>query len=329
MYKVSNILLLLLVSYNLSSQINLVPNPSFEIDTSCGAAIITPAVPWDAPTNGTPDLYNTCSNSITPQAGVPTNNFGFQYAHTGNGYAGASFYNFGPTDFEYIQVELDSNLIANKTYCASFFVSLANPSSFALKNIGMYFSNSHTFQPILSNLSFIPQIIHTGFVTDTLNWVQVKGSFTAMGGERYIIIGNFDPPTAADTIRVGPLPYMRCPYYYIDDVNVHEYSPLIDSCCTCNVSHLGVGELEDEKRKFKLYPNPNNGNMILDYKIADGQAGIISIYDVTGKLLNSHTFNSSSTSLSIDASILNAGAYYYDVKVEDKRVKADKLIIVK
>ena len=327
MKAIKSFLVLLFIS-NVSVSQNLVPNPSFEIDTNCHNGYITTAVPWDAPTNGTPDLYNSCSNVVLFQAGVPTNNFGFQYAHTGNGYAGAGLFCF-LTYFEYLQVKLDTDLIANRTYCASFYVSLANSSSFALKNIGMYFSNSHTFQPILSNLNFIPQIIHSGFVTDTLNWVQIKGSYTAVGGERYIIIGNFDPSTAADTIRVGPQPYMRCPYYYIDDVDVHEYSPLIDSCCTCNVSHLGVGELEDEKRKFKLYPNPNNGNMILDYKIADGQAGIISIYDVTGKLLNSHTFNSSSTSLSIDASILNAGAYYYDVKVEDKRVKADKLIIVK
>lgn len=80
---------------------------------------------------------------------------------------------------------------------------------------------------------------------------------------------------------------------------------------------------------FNLYPNPNNGNMTLDYKLSENETGVISIYDVTGKLLKSNSFNSNNNSLSIDASRLDAGAYYYDVKVGDRRAKADKLIIVK
>ena len=57
--------------------------------------------------------------------------------------------------------------------------------------------------------------------------------------------------------------------------------------------------------------------------------GIISIYDVTGKLIKSSHFNSSNTSLSIDASTLDAGAYYYNVEVENRIEKTDKLIIIK
>ena len=67
---------------------NLVPNWSFEIIDTClfnvgnctngiGSNV---ASPWEGISV---DLYNTCS--INPNCDVPTNTYGYQYAHTGNG----------------------------------------------------------------------------------------------------------------------------------------------------------------------------------------------------------------------------------------------------
>ena len=307
-------LLLLLICNVSNAQINLVPNPGFEIDTSCGAGIITVAVPWDAPTNGTPDLYNSCSGG---QVGVPSNNFGFQYAHTGNGYAGGGFYNSGSVvtaDWEYMQVELDTDLVANKTYCASFYVSLANRSKFAIKNIGMYFSNSHTFQSTLANLNFIPQIIHTSFVTDTMNWVQVKGSFTAIGGERYIIIGNFDSPSSTDTISIKPNGSFA--YYYIDDVDVHLLNPAFEVCC-CDTASGGQGIAEYNKQQdyFNLYPNPANGKLNVEIKGYKGKASKVKIYNILGEMVKG-VLKMEDEKLTIDIDDLPNGLYFIEVKTE-------------
>ncbi|MEI6489132.1 MAG: T9SS type A sorting domain-containing protein [Bacteroidota bacterium] len=240
------------------AQTNLVPNPSFEIDTNCNWNSIVSAVPWNSPTNGTPDLYNVCGTSIN--GAVPTNLFGYQFAHTGNGYVGASFYGYVSSFYysEYLQIKLDTNLIANKRYCASFYLNLANSQKYAIKNIGMYFSNILISQPTTNaNLHFTPQIVDPNYETDTLNWVLFSGTFNAIGGERYLIIGNFKDSVHTDTLSVRPnLGDMT--YYYIDDLDVH-YCP----------SGEGVAEL-DNPYYITLYPNPNDGMFQIEsgkYKI--------------------------------------------------------------
>ncbi|HEX2617491.1 MAG TPA: hypothetical protein VHL57_08105, partial [Flavobacteriales bacterium] len=47
---------------------NMVPNPGFEVQDTCPAVSeIELAVPWERPTNGTPDLFNsTCATQNGP-----------------------------------------------------------------------------------------------------------------------------------------------------------------------------------------------------------------------------------------------------------------------
>ncbi|MEI6489131.1 MAG: T9SS type A sorting domain-containing protein [Bacteroidota bacterium] len=80
---------------------------------------------------------------------------------------------------------------------------------------------------------------------------------------------------------------------------------------------------------FNLYPNPNDGNMVLEYQIQTNDSGVLSIYDVSGRLVNQKTLNSANNKVNIDATSLNAGAYYYNILVNGNKVKADKLIILK
>jgi len=282
----------------LKAQTNLVPNCSFETITTCTLGNLYTEPPWNSPSNGSPDAYNSCS--ISSVFDIPTNNFGFQYAHSGNGYSGASFYGFsgGSYFIEYLQVELDTNLIANNIYCASFYISLANKSRYAIKNIGMYFSNSNVSQPIIRNLNFIPQIADTNHVTDTLNWVYFEGNFTAMGGERYLIIGNFNDSTHTDTMTVGHTGGDA--YYYIDDVDVH-YCP----------SGQGVEEVSDD-RGVKVWPNPCEGEL----RIRNYELGIkeVRMYDVLGNEILKQVQNDKSAT--IDVSGLAKGMYFVEVKTE-------------
>ena len=278
---------LFLFSYSNSQ--NLVPNPGFEIDTNCHSPLITCAFPWNSPTNGTPDLYNSCSNPFSlSQAGVPSNIFGFQNAHTGNGYLGTGLYSFSgppsaPYYIEYLQIELVSNLIANQTYCADFYISLANTSKYTIKKIGMFFSNTQVSQPTYNGkLQFSPQIIDSIYVTDTLNWIHFSGGFIATGGERYLIIGNFNDSIHSDTLSVRP-GIGDIAYYYIDDVDVHLYNPAIDSCCVCNGNN-GIKEQEYENWQWALLPNPNNGEFRVSTKNKAHNIQI-EITDVLGQLI--------------------------------------------
>ena len=75
-------------------------------------------------------------------------------------------------------------------------------------------------------LPFDPQITgNGGFYTDTGAWMEISGLYPALGGERYITIGNFknnfetiiDPTCTNTNVNV---------YYYIDSVYVIEAGPL-------------------------------------------------------------------------------------------------------
>lgn len=110
-----------LVSTGVQSQ-NLVPNPGFEVFTSCPGgynAGYDPllATPWFVPNLGSSDYFNACSGGVV---GVPENAFGTLPAHTGFGYGGGLDYYAGIADYrEYLHVRLTSPLEVGKSYVAA------------------------------------------------------------------------------------------------------------------------------------------------------------------------------------------------------------------
>ena len=288
---------------------NIVPNPSFETITSCvlpnGGVNTGYVPPWDSPTDGTPDPYNSCSTSCTS---VPNNCSGFQHPYSGNGYTGIGLWGvcFGNDCREYIQVELDSVLLPGQKYCASFYVSLANTSELACNNFGMYFSDIHNY--IAGGylpLNFTPQINDTSIISDTLNWTLVYGQYIAHGGERYIIIGNFFSNALTDTLHLvqnsNPLNYYG--YYFVDDVNVH--------CCTCDSVNIGVTELDNEEN-IQVYPNPVENEL----RITNYELGIkeVKLYNVMGEMVLKKEIKNKE--IEIDVGDLPKGMYFLQVKNE-------------
>ncbi|MEI6490005.1 MAG: T9SS type A sorting domain-containing protein [Bacteroidota bacterium] len=301
---------------------NLVPNPSFEIITNCFPSALNTGIlpPWDSPTNGSPDADNICMPISS--CDVPSNGWGFQYPHSGSGYVGVGFYSPGNGYKEYIQVQLNSPLIANQMYCSSFYVSLGDFCKSAINNFGIYFSSSHTFISTIHELSFVPQINDTSIISDTTNWTLIYGQYLAQGGEQYIIIGNFFNDTLNDTIHTNVTGAFTTNeiYYYFDDINVH--------CCTCDsLDHTGISEAKVDKDNFNLSPNPNNGQMTLSYHLA--QAAELSIYDMQGRRLITYTLPPNNQTLNLNLEELNAGIYYYSLHTHYKQLKTEKLVIVK
>ena len=69
--------------------------------------------------------------------------------------------------------------------------------------------------------------------------------------------------------------------------------------------------------------------MTLEYKLVTDESATFEIYDVAGRLVKQQLLNAQNTIANIDATILNAGVYYYKIKTENKQEKAEKLVIVK
>jgi len=298
-----------------NSQVNLVPNPGFEnviyCDTMLGSISRGNLPPWDAPSLGSVDGFNACAiGGFDPGFGVPNNNWGYQYPHSGNGYVGGAGYGGfsvpGAGGREYIQVELDSILVAQVMYCGSFYVNLSNKSKLASNNMGMYFSDIHYSGGGYSTLNLIPQINDTNIVSDTAGWTLVSGSFIAQGGEKYIIVGNLYDDVSTDSVHLNGTANMS--YYFIDDVDVHR-------CVQVGVNELGV-----KSEELSLFPNPAQGELGIRYfdKLSKTELGIknIKIYDVMGEMVISQLSLVNSKSVSIDVGNLARGIYFVEVETE-------------
>lgn len=245
MKRIITILLLLTCAFA-KAQVNLVMNSGLETFTACptyGDNIkfanhwMSLDSSWNPPDwahdlNGVPEYCNICSSG---PFGVPSTGVYYShYPHSGNGMAQVQmFFNDADTTVEYkrdyLQSHLAGTLTAGQSYCVSFFVSLEHGSLWAINNIGAYLDNGTidtTHKPDLIQTQYIPQILETSIIYDTLNWVKVQGSFIANGTERLITIGNFTdkrhmlyaPAPGKDTTGA----YLGDSYswYLVDDVSV-------------------------------------------------------------------------------------------------------------
>ncbi len=299
---------------------NLVPNGSFETYSTCpdNFSQINKATPWYDPTGETSDYFNACDNGYL---NVPFCGIGYQFSRTGVAYAGLSALNgFGEVNREYIQVKLNSALMQDSCYLVEFYSNLDNHTDYAINSLGAYLSN--TAVSIMgpgSVMSYTPQIISTLFLTDTLNWMRIAGYYKANGGEQYITIGDFKPFSAGDTLYTGNGIFPGA-YYYIDDVTVKK----VGGCDTT----LSVPEYNNGLLR-KLYPNPNNGNMIFEYTIAKNEIGQLIIYDITGRIINKYALNNNSNALTISEAALKNGIYFYSVTISGETKANGKFEIIK
>jgi len=223
---------------------NLVPNPSFEIYSSCPDFMsqITLSGPWNRPANhlGTPDYYNACGPASGGQ-GVPSNVLGDEPAADGNAYVGLALKG-GPEEREYIQVQLTSPLAAGNIYHVSFKCSMADvpffeppvPASVNTNALGIYLSAAPVSlpTPIASSIPVTPQ--YSPWFTIAKNgWTTLSFDYTATGGEQYILIGNFR--TDANT---NMTPQTQTLYTYIDEV----YVACASGICITGETQICLGE---------------------------------------------------------------------------------------
>ena len=79
----------------------------------------------------------------------------------------------------------------------------------------------------------------------------------------------------------------------------------------------------------RLYPNPNNGSMTLEYSLKENETGMFNLYNITGTLICSHPLQKNNPKLFINNDELEAGIYLYDVSINNKKIKTNKMVIIK
>lgn len=316
----NKVLLLILLIPSLSlAQGNLVPNPSFEEYTECPITNgqIDLAEPWRAVYGGGGVCYfHECG---TDPWGIPENYDGWQYPRTGDAYVAHAFwYLFPSLEGQFSGVPLLSPLVAGKKYHVEFYISLHDSIWYAIKNIGVYFSEVQPPGNINTLLSYEPQVRYTGeeYLNDRVNWTKIEGSFYADGGEQFITIGNFDGHNNTDTVfvpegggyAVQPEGFWDGAIYYIDDVSVE-----LDTT-------VGINELENVE--FEVYPNPAKESIIIETEFRE--QSLVKMFDVTGREVLTTTLVGSKTT--IDVSGFAGGVYTAVLLRDDVAVGRRKII---
>jgi hypothetical protein len=221
------------IHFSVLAQVNIVGNPSFETLINCSTSnAIKYAKYW----NGLDSATTVCGGLLQNVCfgNVPATGYGFQLPKTGNGFAREQSYCTSATCFSpyyrtYPKNRLLSTLIANKVYCVKMHINSENIAPLAIDSYGIYLGDASldTIKYCGMPLTFLtPQIqnIPGNYISDTLNWIEVSGTFTATGTEKYLIIGDFKTDAATTTTTNGSSYPGVFSEYFLDDVSVIDYN---------------------------------------------------------------------------------------------------------
>ncbi|QQR88338.1 MAG: T9SS type A sorting domain-containing protein [Flavobacteriales bacterium] len=246
---------------------------------------------------------------------MPTNGQGNQVAYSGEAYAGLVAYLYGTPDFrEYAEVQLTEALVAGKCYELRFFMSLGDsPTNSTVDGIGAYFTQNIAVQATNSVMSVVPQLNGLGaFLTDSTGWQSVVATYEAIGGERYLTLGNFNDDVSTTVQQLHPSIYQPNCYYYLDDVSLVE----IPSACVT----LGVEEYNGAV--ISIFPNPTDDCLHVSSTLLGNLS--LTLVDGLGKTVLGSMFQGAAT---IDVSALPAGMYTC-VTTSDRLQRIDRTKLV-
>lgn len=319
---IKNLLILLFITgAKILNAQNLVLNPSFEDTVSCPNQInqVNRAAGWSS-WAVTPDYFHDCANSTAPNFGVPFNNRGFQIAHTGNAYAGLfTRAILTPNSREYIGGSLSTPLTPGNLYYVSFWVNHADTSilNIATNNIGLRFTtsayNSFVFSDTLNNS---PHIFTNNIITDTLNWVEVQGSFVADSVYTHFGIGNYFSDALTNSVILGGGLGGNYSYYLIDDVCVSAFA---GDC----ISKTAVNEMNYNK-PITIMPNPFKQSFKLTSNFGLHNSKI-TIYDYSGNVLFISAGGQGNETEIETSDLMDSGIYFLEVS-SDKGKYLSKII---
>jgi len=213
---------------------NLVPNPSFEQHSDCSTILLNNAISWYFSSCGFSCGYlNVChtdSYNKTPRQYVDNCFQSYQMPRSGVAYGefGISI-STSQQESGHPQIALIDTLKAGEIYCVTYYVSMWNNAKYSFDKLGALLTptpfpcsipGQGTPTVPIAGL-YTPQIISTPGLAleDTINWMEISGSFTAIGNEAYLTLGDF----FLKNQHYIKNSYPNCnglAEYYVDDVSV-------------------------------------------------------------------------------------------------------------
>ena len=174
----------------------------------------------------------------------PSNVFGFEYAHSGECFARFGFLDApGGNYYEYVQGTLKTPLIIGQHYSIECYVSISDYLTLCLSDLGFYFSDTSIHITTGGRLLVTPQFENppTNMITTHNGWQRITGKYTALGGERFFSIGNFNLESACHINNCVPTadPLFGS-YLLIDDVAIYDTAK-VDTIHLCINDSIQLG----------------------------------------------------------------------------------------
>lgn len=82
------------------------------------------------------------------------------------------------------------------------------------------------------------------------------------------------------------------------------------------------------KSEWNIFPNPNDGNMRLNYSINERDHAYLSIFNLNGELLFFQKLNNPDKYLETSNILLNSGVYFYKITINDEIKVVKKLVVI-
>jgi hypothetical protein len=262
---------------------------------------------------GSIDYFDTCGMG---GYAIPSNLAGNQLAFHGNSYVGLAPWAKNLNNArEFLGVELTETLNEGHRYKLSLRLSMADSVSYAVREIGVVFTESQPSNDLMSLFGLNPQILFqdsTSF-SSQVDWMHLGGAFISNGTEQFLTIGNFLDDTETDTLLISNQISLSA-YYYIDSVSLIE-----DTTWRVGISELGYNELE-------VYPNPNSGRLTIDIPDLNGSHTEIGLHDLAGKLVARRRLYEGINTLEFQT---QDGLYLYVVSVDGVQKWSGKIAVSK
>ena len=215
---------------------NFLLNSSFEINNDCNIGLVSNAFGWCSTNNGggNAGYLNPClsySYAQAPRQYLDACFQSYQMPRSGIAYAEFGIYTQSATqESSHPQIKLIDTLKAGKVYCVSYYVSMWNNARYSIDKLGALLTPTPfpcfvAGGPTVAIAGqYTPQVVTPPGIVfeDTLGWEEVSGTFTAVGNEAYLTLGDFFLHSQHLIKNSYPTNCNGLAEYYIDDVSVEE-----------------------------------------------------------------------------------------------------------
>ncbi len=156
-------------------------------------------------------------------------------------------------------------------------------------------------------------------------WHPITGHTEGERGINLVDFGQFcidNLPIIEDTIQLR--------FGFISDSNFDNKEGLmIDNIYISIATGVGVDEYQNSNHWVKVYPNPSDGDITIQYKLIGTDKCEFELYDVFGRKVYAHSLPSDATSFSLNGTFLPGGVYYYRVTQGQKSIGKGKVVVIK